>query len=39
MRTVRKVSNITVVSVRILHRYDAISLLEPTRVTEAGYCK
>ena len=27
----------TGVSVRTLHHYDAIGLLKPTRVTEAGY--
>ena len=37
MRTVKEVSNITGVSVRTLHHYDAIGLLKPTRVTEAGY--
>lgn len=37
MRTVREVSKITGVSVRTLHYYDAIGLLKPTKVTEAGY--
>ena len=37
MRTVREVSKITGVSVRTLHYYDAIGLLKPTQVTEAGY--
>lgn len=37
MRTVNEVSKITGVSVRTLHHYDAIGLLKPTRVTEAGY--
>ena len=37
MRTVKEVSKITGVSVRTLHHYDAIGLLKPTRVTEAGY--
>lgn len=37
MRTVKEVSKITGVSVRALHHYDAIGLLPPTRVTEAGY--
>lgn len=37
MRTVKEVSRITGVSVRTLHHYDAIGLLKPTRVTEAGY--
>ncbi len=37
MKTVKEVSRITGVSVRTLHHYDAIGLLPPTRVTEAGY--
>ena len=37
MRTVREVSRLTGVTVRALHHYDAIGLLKPTRVTEAGY--
>lgn len=37
MRTVHEVSELTGVSVRTLHHYDAISLLKPTMVTEAGY--
>lgn len=37
MRTVKEVSKITGVSVRTLHYYDAIGLLKPTKVTEAGY--
>ncbi|MBD5521349.1 MAG: MerR family transcriptional regulator [Lachnospiraceae bacterium] len=37
MRTVREVSKLTGVSVRTLHHYDAIGLLKPTKVTEAGY--
>ena len=37
MRTVNEVSKITGVSVRTLHHYDAIGLLKPTKVTEAGY--
>lgn len=37
MRTVNEVSKITGVSVRTLHHYDAIGLLKPTEVTEAGY--
>ena len=37
MKTVREVSHLTGVSVRTLHHYDAIGLLKPTRVTEAGY--
>ena len=37
MKTVQQVSKLTGVSVRTLHHYDAIGLLKPTRVTEAGY--
>ncbi len=37
MKTVKEVSSLTGVSVRTLHHYDAIGLLKPSRVTEAGY--
>ena len=37
MKTVKEVSKITGVSVRTLHHYDAIGLLPPAQVTEAGY--
>ena len=37
MKTVKEVSRITGVSVRTLHHYDAIDLLKPAQVTEAGY--
>ncbi len=37
MRTVNEVSKITGVSVRTLHHYDAIDLLKPAKVTDAGY--
>ena len=37
MKTVKEVSELTGVSVRALHHYDAIGLLPPTRLTEAGY--
>ena len=37
MRTVNEVSKLTGVSVRTLHHYDAIGLLKPTKVTQAGY--
>ena len=37
MKTVKEVSSLTGVSVRTLHHYDAIGLLKPTKVTEAGY--
>lgn len=37
MKTVKQVSQVSGVSVRTLHHYDAIGLLKPTKVTEAGY--
>ena len=37
MKTVKEVSALTGVSVRTLHHYDAIGLLKPAKVTEAGY--
>ena len=37
MKTVAEVSKLTGISVRTLHHYDAIGLLKPTTVTEAGY--
>ena len=37
MRTVNEVSKLTGISVRALHHYDAIGLLKPSSVTEAGY--
>ena len=37
MKTVMEVSRLTGVSVRALHHYDAIGLLKPSKVTEAGY--
>jgi len=37
MKTVAQVSKITGVSVRTLHHYDAIGLLRPTAVSDAGY--
>ncbi|MBQ8622298.1 MAG: MerR family transcriptional regulator [Oscillospiraceae bacterium] len=37
MKTVTQIAKQTGVSVRTLHHYDAIGLLKPTRVTEAGY--
>lgn len=37
MKTVNEVSKLTGVSVRALHHYDAIGLLNPTQVTDAGY--
>ena len=37
MKTVHEVSEISGVSVRTLHYYDAIGLLKPSAVTQAGY--
>ena len=37
MKTVKEVSQLTGISVRALHHYDAIGLLPPTQVTDAGY--
>ena len=37
MRTVNEVSKLSGVSIRTLHYYDTIGLLQPTEVTEAGY--
>ena len=37
MKTVKELSAQTHVSVRTLHHYDAIGLLQPTKITEAGY--
>lgn len=37
MKTVHEVSNISGVSIRTLHHYDAIGLLKPTTVTQSGY--
>ena len=37
MKTVAQVSRLTGVSVRTLHHYDAIGLLKPSRITDAGY--
>ena len=37
MMTVQEVSRLTGVSVRTLHHYDAIGLLKPSQVSEAGY--
>ena len=37
MMTVAQVSKRAGVSVRTLHHYDQIGLLDPTEVTDAGY--
>ena len=37
MRTVKQVSDLTGISVRMLHYYDEIGLLKPTLTTEAKY--
>ena len=37
MKTVKQVSELTGVSIRTLHHYDAIGLLKPTAVTDSGY--
>lgn len=37
MMTIQEVSKLAGISVRALHYYDAIGLLPPTKLTEAGY--
>ena len=37
MRTVKQVSDLTGISVRMLHYYDEIGLLKPRETTDAGY--
>ena len=37
MKTVTEIAQLAHISVRTLHHYDAIGLLKPTEVTEAGY--
>ena len=37
MRTIKQVSDLTGISVRMLHYYDNIGLLKPSDVTDAGY--
>ena len=37
MKTVKEVAEFSGISVRTLHHYDAVGLLHPTRVTDAGY--
>ena len=37
MKTVNEIAKLAHISVRTLHHYDAIGLLKPTLITEAGY--
>ncbi|HHW68068.1 MerR family transcriptional regulator [Defluviitalea raffinosedens] len=37
MKTVKQISDLTGVSIRMLHHYDKIGLLKPTQLTESGY--
>lgn len=37
MYKVKEVSEITGISVRMLHHYDKIGLLKPTAISESGY--
>ncbi len=37
MKTVNEIARLAHTSVRTLHHYDAIGLLKPTKITEAGY--
>ncbi|MDF2869113.1 MAG: MerR family transcriptional regulator [Anaerocolumna sp.] len=37
MKTIKQVSDLTGISVRMLHYYDKIGLLKPSTITEAGY--
>jgi DNA-binding transcriptional MerR regulator len=37
MRAVKEVSDLTGISVRMLHYYDEIGLLKPSKVTDSGY--
>ena len=37
MKTVTEIAQQAHISVRTLHHYDAIGLLKPTEITEAGY--
>lgn len=37
MKTIKQISDLTGISVRMLHYYDKIGLLKPSAVTEAGY--
>ncbi len=37
MRTIKQVSDLTGISIRMLHYYDKIGLLKPAAISEAGY--
>ena len=37
MKTIKQVSDLTGISVRMLHYYDKIGLLKPSNFTDAGY--
>lgn len=37
MKTIKQVSDLTGISIRMLHYYDKIGLLKPSSITEAGY--
>ncbi len=37
MKTVKQVSDLTGISIRMLHYYDEIGLLKPSKVTDTGY--
>jgi len=37
MKTIKQVSDLTGISVRMLHYYDKIGLLKPSKFTDAGY--
>lgn len=37
MKTIKQVSDLTEISVRMLHYYDKIGLLKPSNFTDAGY--
>jgi DNA-binding transcriptional MerR regulator len=37
MRTIKQISDLTGISVRMLHYYDKIGLLKPSTTTDAGY--
>lgn len=37
MKTIKQVSDLTGISIRMLHYYDKIGLLKPSSITDAGY--